>query len=493
MKRHLVLGLAIAVVALVALPTTAQEGQLTYASEGVGRGLRLSLGGNALELGVIETIVQSGPTEECQSTACATAAGLREPSGGSPVATAIWPDQPGPVTVQTFGLGQDVDPGFEQALVLNIGDATAQATSATTSAGQANAAQVDITLTQSILSQLPPELTGPLQEGLEQLGEGLEPITSQDPTGVLAGVVDQIVDLGSDLTSAPIATLNQGPTRGSNTFANGTVASHVEAGGLVLVLVPTPESSPLTPEGLIVIEAGSSSATASADGVNPAVGEFEPGSARITLLPGILDALPDIIIPPEGGDGGTPLDDIIEQLPPEVVELLPGGGGDEPTEEPTAEPTDGEGPTGTPIDEVIPTSRDPRQPQPDPNTGGLVIEVSSGEPETCVAEGTPLETCVIVGGGQTVSTEDGLGIVAVASGISISAFRAEGQGQLEFDVARSQAGVNAQIVTPPTTPTTPPTQTTTPVTGPSVNLVIPALVLLALSGVSLVALRRERR
>lgn len=473
---------------------------LTYAGRGITRSIGGELGGNALAFGITSSRTANGATDECEGIACATAAAAVEPFGEQASATS--PGNPGPNEVQAFDVGEDADPQLEQLLAATVGAATAQTSDQPSAAGTANGATIDLVLTQTVVDNLPPELTEGLQDGISQIVEGLEPVAEGDPTGVIGGLTETLDGLLADLSASPLFRLQLGESASTSDFAEGTVSARAQAAGAILTILPTPESTPLVPQGLAIIEVTPSFAEASADGTNEATANAEGSIARITLLPGVLDGLG---LEP-GESEGLPLDEILDQLPPELTDLLPGeitdllgGGGDEePTDEPTegeptegepteGEPTEDEGATGTPIDDILPTFM-----QADEASGGFVIDLTTGSEQTCIAEGTPVETCVTVGGTSTNFSEDRLSVGVLAAGVDVSAFRAEGVGQLEIGIGRSEAGAAAAFVQAPApTPEVSP-QTALPQTGATATVVLPALLLMGLSAAALVGVRRGR-
>ena len=308
--------------------------------------------------------------------------------------------------------------------------------------GEAQDAHLEVTLTPTLLAQLPPTLATGLEDALGAIAEGIAPIADQDPTGTLADIADQLTALLGDLGAAPLMAVDLGGTTSDATHQGATTAARSTVRGSSIVLVPTPESTPLAPVGLITIEVSDSNAEAATD-ARAANADFDAASIRVTMLPGILDAAADIVIAPSGAGGGTPVDQVIDQLPPEVQDI---------------------------IDDLLPSDLTVlaagQQPSGDggaflqvPADGGLVIELAPGQAETCFAEDTPLEICVIPGGGQTTIT--GAGAAALASAASVSAIRMQGQGMVELDFSTARAGVNAAFAQTPASPTPTPTRTPT--------------------------------
>ncbi|WP_108664928.1 LPXTG cell wall anchor domain-containing protein [Euzebya rosea] len=469
--------------------TTSTTPQQIYAGRTSTRGLAVTIAGQGLRAGVTTTNVASDTTDTCTGLACATAAGAAEPFGET--ATSTTPGGEPTASVEIANLD-----AFAGALDGVIGAATATTTSGPTADGTANGLTVDVTLTQSVVSQLPAELTGGLNDGLGQIADALQPLADGDPTGIIGGVTDQLTTLLDDLAAGPLLRIQGGQSTSNSTFDDGTVSSTAATEGAIIVLLPTPESTPLLPEGLAVIEVGRSTATASADGTNPATADASASIAKITLLPGILDALPDI---DPGEAEGLPLEDLLDLLPEEITDLLPepitgllgGGGSEEPTATPTATTSEEGGPTGTPIDDILPRSM---YMQADEDSGGFVINLETGTETTCILEDTPLETCITLGGTSQTFSEDNLGVGVLAAGADISLLRADGQGQVEVSLARSEAGAAAGFtqVTPPTPTPTPTPQTGLPSTGGGTSFLVPALMLMGIGGTALFGLRRRR-
>ncbi|WP_341253590.1 LPXTG cell wall anchor domain-containing protein [Euzebya pacifica] len=466
--------------------TTSTTPQQIYAGRTSTRGLALTIAGQGLRAGVTTTNVASDTTDTCTGLACATAAGVAEPFGET--ATSTTPGGEPTASVEVANLD-----AFAGALDGVIGAATATTTSGPAADGTANGLTVDVTLTQTVVGQLPAELTGPLNDGLGQIAEALQPLADGDPTGIVSGVTDQLTVLLDDLAAGPLLRIQGGQSTSNSTFDDGTVTSTAATEGVIITLLPTPESTPLLPEGIAVIEVGRSTAVATADGTNPATADASASIAKITLLPGILDALPDL---DPGEAEGLPLEDLLDLLPEEITDLLPepitgllgGGGSEEPTATPTATTTEEE---GGPLDDILPRSM---YMQADEDSGGFVINLETGTETTCILEGTPLETCITLGGTSETFSEDNLGVGVLAAGADVSLLRADGQGQVEISLARSEAGAAAGFtqVTPPTPTPTPTPQTGLPATGGGTSFLVPALMLMGIGGTALFGLRRRR-
>ncbi len=421
--------------------------------------------------------VLSAPTSACVTgVACASAAGAAEPIGTTITATA--PGDPGPKDAAGVTLGTAASPQPEPALRGTLGAAHVAAadTPSRVGTGEAQDAQLEVTLTPTLLAQLPPTLATGLEDALGAIAQAIAPIVDQDPTGTLADIADQLTVLLADLGAAPLMAVDLGGTTSDATHQGATTAARSTVRGSSIVLVPTPESTPLAPVGLITIEVSDSNAEAATD-ARAANADFDAASIRVTMLPGILDATADVVIAPSGAGGGTPVDQVVDQLPPEVQDI---------------------------IDDLLPSDlrmlAAGQQPSGDggaflqvPADGGLVVELPPGQAETCFAEDTPLEICVMPGGGQTTIT--GAGAAALASAASVSAIRMQGLGVVELDFSTARAGVNAAFAqtpaSPTPTPTRTPTRTPTPATGPGLDLALPAIVILVLSGLSLAVLRRR--
>ena len=231
MKKIILIALA-ALLLLPALPGGAQD--VSYVGESSTAGLSISVTDQGLRTGVISTRVQSSSTEECAGTACASAAGAAEPVGTTVTATTPGEGNPDPVASGSIG---DADPQLEQILRGDFGTATAT-TTATTALGNAQGFQVDVTLTQTLVNPLPAEITGPLNDGIAQIADGLTPIAENDPTGVIAGVSDALTGLVGNLGASPILSVQGAESNGDSDFTDGRVNADAMASGAILVLLP---------------------------------------------------------------------------------------------------------------------------------------------------------------------------------------------------------------------------------------------------------------
>jgi hypothetical protein len=404
MKSKTTALLAGALLLLLAAPATAAH---TYVGNATATGLELTLGGQGLTVGFSEAAVQSSPSDEgCGSdrgNACARGAGALVIGE---TAEAFAPGSEGPADATALPIPEP----FAPLLTGEIGTARAEAGidgNDASARGDGGALTLSLTATQTLAESVP------LQDALDQISDAiLTPITEGDPTGLaerLQGTVDQ---LSENLDQAPLLTLAAGPSTSTATDIDGVTTATATAQGAVLVIAPTPENLlPLLPEGLIIVEVGAASATATTDQTAATAG-FDPALVRLRVF--------------------------------------------------------------------------------DPTTGEFdVVEIAPGQ-SMCGGEGTPLETCITVGGGT--ETVEGAGAAATAAGVSITAL-ADPLPTLRLALAETTAAVASAAPAPAAAPT--PAPTPEPVTpAPDLPrtggaLVVPALALLGVGGAGW-AVRRRR-
>ncbi len=327
--------LALLLLVVAAVPAAGQTAQTgSFSAQAGSSGLELRLGGqDAIVVGRTDARLASGPAPGCPDGALACASGLGLVGAGES-ATAQRPGSPGPNTVAPQGT---VGTPLAQALDLGVGAATARVTDPPRplAAADAQATSIDVTLTQSLLSQAPP-LQEAVDGALDGLGTVLDPIGEQDPSGVVDRIDATLEDLLGDLASAPIANIEVGPA-GSQVIdtETGTAATSTAA-GLRLVLAPTPQNLPLAPEGLVILEVGSASAAASTD-ERTGRASFSPAIARVRFFDPTTGAYdPDVVL--GTGEGRQCLSDA--GAPPELTGNLDlcvtAGGGDTTQQGPAA-------------------------------------------------------------------------------------------------------------------------------------------------------------
>jgi hypothetical protein len=231
----------------------------------------------ALTIGFTEARVQSAPVEggcEADAAACARAAAATEPFGTTAEARA--PGEPTRAESVAFAIPEPLD----QILAAQIAVAVAEAQLEPTR-GQSDAAvsTIDVTLTQTLGEQVPQ-----IPDAVEQVTEALSPVLDSDPTGQVGPRVKGVLErIAENLGSAPLATVVAGPANSTSVDADGVTTATAKSNGAVITLVPTPESVPLAPQGLIVIEVGAAFATATTDQTT-ATAEFDPALVRVRVF-----------------------------------------------------------------------------------------------------------------------------------------------------------------------------------------------------------------
>lgn len=133
---------------------------------------------------------------------------------------------------------------------------------------------------QAIVQQLMDDSAQPAQTDPGELDPG--ELEQLDPEGLLGGVLETITDLLEDPTSAPLAQIGVGPTDSQTDSDGATTSAAANAHGVVVVVLPTPDSTIENPAGLVTLELGASSASVSSDG-SAANADFDPALARVGL------------------------------------------------------------------------------------------------------------------------------------------------------------------------------------------------------------------
>lgn len=280
-KTRLLALLGAALALLVAAPAGA--GQHSFSAVSSATGLRLAVtppGSDPQQLivGHTQARIQSGPVEGgCpgESRACSTAAAVSEPFGTTVTTNA--PGDPGPKSAS----GGSIPAPLNAIVAGEFGVGTAQSTTEPGPKGQADATatRLDITLTQSLVDQVPQ-----VGEAIETISGTLGPILDQDPSGQVGPRVKGVLELiAENIGSAPIATITSGPSSSFSADASGTTTATSFARGGSVIIAPTAVSLPGSPEGLVIIEVGSSSANATTDQLTGKA-TFQPAVVRLRVF-----------------------------------------------------------------------------------------------------------------------------------------------------------------------------------------------------------------
>ncbi|HWB71840.1 MAG TPA: hypothetical protein VG452_06455, partial [Egibacteraceae bacterium] len=303
MKTRFIALMAGALLLATAAPAGADH---AFSVTATGTAFKLALAGQELTLGFTDAGAQSAASDACSQTvavACAAAAAAIEPFG---------------TTVRVHAPGQE---GPEQSTALTIPEPLSQVVAADVAAaravarglpeprGLANAgeAQVDLTLTQTLVENVPQT-----QETLQGISDQLlGTVEDTDPTGEVGGrirgTIDAIID---DLDSAPLATVTVGPSSSETVDANGVSSAVAAAQGAVVTVAPTPQQVlPAAPEALIILEVGAAKATATSDQLT-GTADFDPALARLRVFNPTANAYDEVEVAPGQGEqcaGVTPL------------------------------------------------------------------------------------------------------------------------------------------------------------------------------------------
>jgi LPXTG-motif cell wall-anchored protein len=297
----LVLG---ALLVLFVAPANAAH---TYAGRATATALELTLAGEGLTTGFSRAAAQSAPSADgCTGDirACAEGAGLLTPIF-SEKAEAAAPGNPGPNDLTAFTVPSELGP----LLTAAIGRAVAEASADTDSRarGDGGIATVDLTLTQTLAEALP------IQDALQEISDSLlGPIAEGDPTGLLGPRLKATVDqLNENLSLTPILSVNVGPSFSEVTDIGGVTTARASAQGATIVLSPTPLNLPGSPEGLVIIEVGSATVSATTN-QTAASATFDPALVRVKIFDPVTGTYDDIAVAPGQsfcvpGIEGTPL------------------------------------------------------------------------------------------------------------------------------------------------------------------------------------------
>lgn len=257
MHKTLTTVLVAGLLLVLAVPALASH---PYVGAASARGIQLSLGEQDLEVGFTEAAVQSGPSDDgCGSrrgNACARAAGAVTAAG---TAQAHAPGSGGPRDVAAADLPDALGP----LLSGRVGAARAQATSeahARTARGSAGGLGLSLTATVQVAD------SRSLHAALQTVAASLPAAPEQgEPDALLEAIRTAVDQLLVDPTAAPLVDLTGGTSTAAASDLGGVTTTTATTGETTLVLVPTLRSTPEEPEGLVVVEVGAASASASSD------------------------------------------------------------------------------------------------------------------------------------------------------------------------------------------------------------------------------------
>lgn len=296
-------ALAAAAASVLVIPGAgAQQAEYSASSDGVG--LELSLFGQGLTAGQAHSEVTSGPTAK------ADGAGLANPL--SPVgATSAAVEGDG-----TDGSADETCESDPLPAVPGLGIALACSSSLATVAGgnpssasSGRVAGVEADPIGAVLDTPLSQVVPPVQDGLDQLLDGLAPVLG--PVGDASGidVQDTLGDLLDQLLGgAPLATVTLGPTTTSTSFADGTVTAECRAsGGRIDVLDPPAVAGAVDLPPAISIIVGDASTKVSAD------------TAGGKATPEVNPSLVTVVVPALGIDQPVALGQSLEIPLPEPI------------------------------------------------------------------------------------------------------------------------------------------------------------------------------
>lgn len=303
------IALALGVLLLLATPASAAH---TYFGTATATGLEILLGGEGLTIGFSEATVQSAATDDAASceegiNACAEAAGAL---GISETAEASAPGNNGPNGAPALTTR---DTPLSDAVVLDVGIATAEAQQPPPTDSLAIAdggvATLDLTATQTLSENIP------VQETLQPVIDLLDPVADGAPEGTVDRIQDSLQQIVDGLVESPLVSIAVGPSTSDVDDTAGVTTATAAAQGAVITIAPTPINLPTAPEGLIIVEVGAASATATTD-QTAASAEFDPAIVRVSIFDPITMTYDPVIEVAPGESGcqtdGSPLEGVID-------------------------------------------------------------------------------------------------------------------------------------------------------------------------------------
>ncbi|HWH31924.1 MAG TPA: hypothetical protein VNU01_04575, partial [Egibacteraceae bacterium] len=252
------MALLLGALLLAAAPAQAQT--RTYAATATGTSAQVLVGGQQLQLGHTSVAIRSDAAQEvpncpADQVACAHAATVV----GVNDALASAPKGPGEAVGEPNGaLPEDTAP----LAIAHLGRAVAKAATGGAS-GETDLLHLELTATQTIA-----ENAAPVVDGLKQVSEQLfGPLAEGDPSGELGQRLKQSFDsLVENIDENPLVEIDLLPSL-STVTDNGTLTTaEAIAKGAQIVISPTAASDVVAPEGLIIVEIGSSRAYADSAG-----------------------------------------------------------------------------------------------------------------------------------------------------------------------------------------------------------------------------------
>ena len=283
MKRALIATTA-ALVALSSGSALAAQPE-TFVGDANAVGLELtiqgsgSIEGGGLTIGYSEAIVEESgegaAAERCAAegaVSCAIAAG--ELALGD-TASSWWPGNAGTNSATAFALPPDVS----ELLTAEIGEAVATTAEAPRAIAEGGAAELTVTATQTLYNALPQEL----RDGLEELTTTLEEQASSDPTDLIERAFATTDQLRENIESAPILQVYAGGSNSISEVDGDVTTSTAEAIGSTIVVAPFADSTETNPQGLVIIEIGKATATATSDQFQAAA-DFSPAIVTLRVL-----------------------------------------------------------------------------------------------------------------------------------------------------------------------------------------------------------------
>lgn len=269
------LMVGVLLIASVTMAPTASANH-TYVGAADATGFRLTITGEGLIFGSSHaSLASTSPAPGCVEGALSCAIGGGAP-GASETVTAMRPGDMGP---NTGNAGTTEGTDLAQVAGGTFAPAVAQVTDVPdpTAAARGVGAELDVTINRALGDVPAGDVIDDVVEGLQPI---LDPVGEVDPA--LEDTVSAIEEFLQGLDELPLASVGVAPADTTvNDIASRTTAI-ARSGGAVLTLGPSAIDTPVTPDGLAVVEIGAATATATTD-QRRGIADFDAAVATLTL------------------------------------------------------------------------------------------------------------------------------------------------------------------------------------------------------------------
>lgn len=361
----------------VTTPAFAQAGvpasERAFAATGSISGPSVTIGNATYPLATGQLSLASGPTQGCSAAGCAHVGNATTHKN---ITTQYGPQQ---ASLESAAFGE---------VLSGLRGAGAPATVDLASHGgaiQLDDLQVDIVLDEATLTLMDPAISTSLRADLTELATKIEPLATAAGPGPIADLLTTVRDLSKDLGSRPFMRITQDA---SSVALDAKPGGTLTSGQATITVMPTDGGA-----GLIEVHLNAGTMTAQALSGQSATGQIEPGLMRVSLLPGLIAALPATVGTQEELVG-TPVAQVLAQLPKAASGIL--------------------GPNFAATDSALVL---------DQASGGLTMDVTPSTERACWFDSTVFESCVESSVGQRKSAHDGLGMGIVGQPARLGTLR----------------------------------------------------------------------